>query len=103
MNPSEKDIYDMLSEYDLDGDGGIDYEEFLKMMSNRILVSVFSQVKARKSFSLSLPLLYSIFFAVSSFVTGKQFWYNFFTCVVARFIFFIFPDLLNLGIFSSPR
>lgn len=33
LNPSQKEIHDMISEVDCDGDGTIDFCEFLKMMS----------------------------------------------------------------------
>ncbi|XP_002138729.1 calmodulin-A-like [Drosophila pseudoobscura] len=36
QNPTEAELYDMIDEIDLDGDGTIDFSEFLYMMSQRM-------------------------------------------------------------------
>ncbi|XP_041449033.1 calmodulin-A-like [Drosophila obscura] len=36
QNPTEAELYDLIDEIDLDGDGTIDFSEFLHMMSHRM-------------------------------------------------------------------
>ena len=37
-NPAKKEIEDMISEVDTDGDGSIDFEEFLNIMGRKMKV-----------------------------------------------------------------
>lgn len=49
-NPTKEEIQDMISEFDIDGNGSIDFEEFLNIMSRKM------KVRYRTSHSILIKL-----------------------------------------------
>lgn len=44
QNPSEEELHDMINEVDADGNGTIEFAEFLTLMANKVKVSETSKL-----------------------------------------------------------
>lgn len=52
QNPSEQELKDMINEVDADGNGSIDFEEFIHMMARNMKNPVDEEVELRESFKV---------------------------------------------------
>lgn len=60
QNPTEEELHDMINEVDIDGNGTIEFAEFLNLMANKMKVSYLI-------LSFSTFLLFSLVFTTTLF------------------------------------